>query len=244
MMVIQISPSLLEGYRQSLEGLYGMNYEKLRDYITRAYKINRYSSRGWAYHKMIEDGPERYRQLKPVKGKVKTFYQIEDWRVKKTPWTEDFNPVWSFSEEAVEPIHYLRETYSQGEPEVWADWYTRSHGYEIRVRMRLDMLDGLTIHEFKTGKSKKHFKEYFPSVQWRLNLLAAGDATKVIYHHVQLGSKNNWARLESIPLDRSLFSESDVQAMIDGLILWILDPGNEDLLERLSKKGNTSPFDF
>lgn len=240
MMLIQISPSLLETYRQVLAGEYGQDASRIREYITRKYEINQYSSRGWAYHKLLEDGPDQYRKLKPVSGKVQAYYEVEDWRVKRSPWTGDFNPVWAFSESAVEPAFKLQELYGSGIPEAWVDWLTYSNGLEVRVRQRTDLLYGQEIHEFKTSKSSGDYARYFKSLQWRCNLMAIPDATGVTYHHIQFGAGQKWARLSSFTYDRSLLDEAELKTYVDGLVSWL--QANPDLLERLVREGDNAPF--
>lgn len=255
MRVLQISPTLLETYRQVTLGVWNLTAERLVEQLTGTYQINEASSRGWAYHQLIENGGQRYKKTSldalkdsgmdyhEIKGmRFETWYEIEDWRVKKNPWSGDFDPVWRFTEKAALPGIIEHDQYAGLVHEVWVDWYTRSLGQDIRIRMKVDGLNGATIEEYKTSKMAGKYKRYHSSLQWQCYLEALQDANVVRYTHIQLGTNNDWARVNKYLFNRGDYEPRKLQEWIDGLVGWLLD--RPDLCQRLVRDGDNSPLPF
>lgn len=215
---IKVSPSLLQQWRVVRKGLYNSDTQTLIDYIVGDYKVTPAISRGTAYHKLLEDGPEKYR----APGEPERYSVFE----------RELNYTWEFTREAVEPVFHLRERYKDMVHEQWARWEVTRRGMHIVSNMRLDGIEGRTLHEHKTTGSAKYWLDYYESLQWRLNLLAEPELDAVVYHVFQLNEKNNWCKYQTFRFERYDTIEADVLAELDAFLTWLAD--FPELLPRLT----------
>ena len=173
-MRLKISPSLLDQFRVVYNELYGKGSKDLIEYMLGEFEISEAVSRGTAYHKLLEYGGDKY--LKDGK------YQV---------YERDLDRTWVFTKEAAQPALDLHSHYSKMLHETWVDYDTTILGHSVKMRMRLDGLDGLRVQEFKSTKRKPSVMDYRSSLQWRCNLLALPECQDVTYHIFQIGSRNN-----------------------------------------------------
>lgn len=222
MKTLKISPSLLDQYRSVCAGEYNKGTADLVAYITDKFVPNIHTSRGSAYHEMIEHGPDKYMHMEPVQGDIwenqggilatDVTYQVYEKELGKT---------WTFSAAAVKPIFDLRASFPDMLHEVWHTHWMESHGHPIRIRMKYDGLDGLIAHESKTTGSSKKREDYFKTVQWKMYLLANPELIQIQYHIFQLNTNNTKCTPKEFTFRPYPQLEAEVQDLLDGLVGWL-----------------------
>ncbi len=248
METLKISPSLLDQYRSVCAGEFNKTAEDLIEYIVGDYQPNIHTSRGNAYHEMIEYGPDGYMDLQPFPKPAPDAIGPPAPEVSYKVYEKALNKTWTFSAESVRPIFDLRRNYPDMLHEVWYTHWMRSHGYNIRIRLKYDGLDGLECHEFKSTGSSKKSDDYRKTLQWKLYLLANPELISVKYHVFQLGRltvKNQDKAIQKCTAKEFVFRpypemESDVQAQLDGLVGWLKT--RPSLLKKLEALEDRSPW--
>jgi hypothetical protein len=225
-MRVQLSPSLLNEYRVVYQGLYNKTSQDLVDYMVGDFEITDAVSRGKAYHKLLEYGPEQYLQ---EDGK----YHIYERSLDKT---------WIFTEEAARPAIDLYLANPGLIHEVWTDYDLYLDGFEIKIRQRVDAIDGLIINEFKTTSRKPKYLDYRDSLQWRCNLLALPQAHKVKYTIFQIGARNNWTRPVTYSFGRDSDIYTELRTYVQGFLSWVMKQEDERLIKRIEMKEDRNPY--
>jgi len=203
-MNLKVSPSLLDQYRSVCNGEYNKSTEDLVEYIVGEFKPNIHTSRGNAYHMMLEYGPEQYIKGQSVKvqNNQALMYPDEGYpEMKQEVFThyevyeKELGKTWMFSPEAVKPIYETREELAGGSHEVWDTFWMESNGHQIRIRLKYDMLLGLEAHEFKTTGRAKKWDDYRKTVQWKLYLMSNPELQAINYRVFQLNQKNTTCKM-------------------------------------------------
>lgn len=216
-MTIKISPSLLEQFRLVRAGLYNLGTDSLIEYITGEYKPNEATSRGLAYHRMLEEGTEK-------------FWTGERYEVHE----KELNRTWTFTKEAVHPIVNVRGLYASMVHEVWGHYVAQVNGITVQMNQRYDGLLGYDIHEFKTSGRSKKYSDYYDSLQWRCYMLALPDVERVHYHHFYLNPTNTWCKPEHYTFQRDETVEAFVMEHLGTLVHWLVQ--RPELIECLIVK--------
>lgn len=220
---IRIWPTLLNEWRTVRLGLYNAGPERLEESITGEFKMNAAVSRGWAYHKLLEDGPDKYAAKAPdILHGANPVFTVHEPRM---------NTAWTFSWEAVQPVYRLHEQYTGMAHEVWANMDLDLGKYRVRSNMRLDGLDGLEVNEFKTTGRSLKWVDYYGSLQWRMNLMAHPELQRVVYHIFKLDDKNSRCDYQRFVYERYIGLERDVLNEMAGFIDWV--DQRPDLLQHL-----------
>jgi hypothetical protein len=214
--MIRISPSLLGTWDNVKTGAYNTTEKTLEDYILGVFTPSSAMRRGTAYHLLLENGPERYRN---EKGE----YQI-------LVDTETF----TFTEQAARPAIELHELYTGGAHEVWGRWETKVEGEDIISHMRIDLLNGAIINEFKTSSRPKKYLDYLMSWQWKMYCLAFPDAQGVMYHNFALNTGNTDCHYSSFYYAPYADMEKDVVTALGGLVAYL--KRKPELYRALEKK--------
>lgn len=237
MLTLKLSPSLLEQYRIVRLGLYNKGPEALIEYLTGTYVKSEPASRGSAYHEMLEHGIEPYAFYWHKTGKLKhegewvpvAHVSAEEAAANKKisgPFycvlDKDINKWWYFTAEAVEPAAKLHQEYKDMIHETWIDYDTTSHGYKIKLRMKIDGLQGLVMHEHKTTGRKKKYSDYWDSIQWRCYACALPELTTIRYNIFQLNTRNTKCDTYHFDYLPDELSKTIVQQEIDGLVDWMI----------------------
>jgi hypothetical protein len=161
METIFVSPSKLEVYRRYMNAEWkgAITLEKLVDYIKGVKVWTPKMNFGTAYHKLLEDGPDKYLDYSTGKYIVHTEQMPE--RV-------------TFTEQQVEPVIYFREKYPRMVYETQHLFRVDLFGWEVVLSMIIDGLNGLEVHEQKTVDGDFNFTNYARSLQWKIYLMATG----------------------------------------------------------------------
>lgn len=229
--MLKISPTLLERYRLARQGMYNLDGSAVIEYLTKDFEMSWQASRGIAYHEMLEHGPERYAAIGPD-GEILGY---------KVPEPQ-FETTWEFEPAAVEPLQAARLEYKHMIHETWAEFDIEAAGYQVKIRYKIDGLDGLIAREFKTKSRKPKVSEYADGIQWKVYLAGMPELQAVKYDIFQLGAKNNWCKRYQFRLDRYPGIERDVQEMSEELITWLeLQPGMIELIT-MAEDRNPMPF--
>jgi len=236
--MLKISPTLLERYRLARQGKYGLDGSAVIEYLTGEFVMTWQASRGIAYHEMLEHGPDKYRWTipeneDPKDQEVKTVYLVPEPRYGQT---------WEFTEAAAQPAIDAYQEYKHMVHETWAEFDTNACGYEVKIRYKIDGLDGLLAREFKTKGSQPKVSDYMDGIQWKVYLAGMPELQAVKYDIFQLGKKNNWCKRYQFRLDRYPGIERDVQEATEELISWLeLQPG---MIDRITMAEDLNPFPF
>lgn len=218
---------MLDQYRKVFYGLYGSTGDDLRDYLVGEYVTSDAASRGTAYHEMIENSPDPYLDLST------DFYKV---------YEKDLKKDWLFHPQAVEPIYEYLKKYPGLIFETWVSHKLQIDGHEVLMRMKIDGLNGLNIHETKTTKRKPKSTDYFDTLQWRCYLLALPESPSVTYNVFQLGARNNWARTTEFTFERDPYNETTVRRYLSGFIAWCFAQDDERILDRITLKVDKNQF--
>jgi hypothetical protein len=214
---IKISPTLLNTFLQCRRGDWKMDSETLRERITGEFEMNEAVSRGWAYHQMIEHGPELFEK--------DSFYEVYEPRLDKT---------WLFAHKAVEPIFHVRNKHQQMIHEAKVSLVVEFTDFDVVMNMKIDGLDLRTIYEFKTTGRKKGFMDFYDSIQHKCYLAALPETTAVVYKVFQLGRKNDWCRMSSFVLLREGNEMQVVKSALSDMLDWLRM--NPELLDYMKSK--------
>ena len=225
-MKLRVSPSLLEQYRVVQLGLYNKTAKDLINYMTGDFVVNDAISRGSAYHQLLEFGGESF---------------LAD-NGNFVVYEKELNKNWVFTEEAASPALQLHNEYTNMLHEVWVDYNTTVLGHDVKMRMKVDGLDGLHIHEFKTTSRKPKIFSYRDSLQWRCYLLGLPESESVTYSIFQIGTRNNWTKLTQFNFERDSQSESIVQKHLSGFIDWVIRQDSPGLIDRITMKEDRNPL--
>lgn len=190
MIRISVSPSKLDQFVKFINEDYGgtITEDKLIDYLTKRPKPTQAQNLGLAYHSIIENGHKPYEFV----NSGKQFYKVVSPR-----FGEQF-----FTREQVLPSIKLKTFLKDATFEVKAKKEIRIKNYLITSRQRIDAINGLHLHEFKTTSSKyvPRYEDYYKSIQWRFYLLTMYDALRVnysVFHFQNTKSKDRLFKGES-----------------------------------------------
>ena len=220
---ISISPSLLDSYRVTQLGLFGKTGDDLANDIIGKREPNEAMSRGTAYHALIEYGGERFidRLHEPISEAP---YLIAE---------NEFGKVWKFTKECADPALQIRSTYPNMLHEMKAKHTLKLRGVEVEMRMRLDGVDGITVHEFKTKNRAPTMMEYYTALQWRCYLLPFPEIQAVKYTIFHLNDMNTTCTPHTFTFDREDGNEGCVMAYLNGFLHWLeMRPELLDYLEQ------------
>lgn len=222
-MQYKISPSILEEWRKTTIGAYGKTGQSFVDYICTPFETNEAASRGIAYHEMLENGPDAYR--------LPGGFEVKEQGLQKT---------WLFSDNAVEPIYRIRDQYPNMVFECWNDLELNIDGFDILIKMRLDGLWGLELHEFKTTGSysiaaqKSDGTGYLQSLQHKVYLYSFPLLKKCKYHIFQLNKDNTDCKYHCFEYLRTGKEEAEVKHHIGNMMSWLSD--KPEVLKKLEYK--------
>ena len=218
---ISISPSLLDSYRVTQLGLFGKTGDDLANDIIGKREPNEAMSRGTAYHRLIEEGGNEF--LKSDIGGV--FYLVPE---------RELNTVWQFNEQCAIPALQIRSTYPNMIHEMKARHTLKLRGFEVEMRMRLDGVDGITVHEFKTKNRAPSMMDYYTALQWRCYLLPFPEIQAVKYTIFHLNDMNTTCTPHTFTFEREDGNEGCVMAYMNGFLQWL--EMRPELLDHLEQK--------
>ncbi len=148
------SPSKLETYRlyrnEEFNGT--ITKESVIDTVLGVKKFSKKMSFGTAYHEMLEHGVEPYEA-----GQV---YSVD-------VDGDDF----IFQQEHVQPIIDFRNKHPNTVYECWLPFVIKLGNTNVRIRSRVDAIEGNVIHEFKTSSRGADVSHFERSCQWKLYTL-------------------------------------------------------------------------
>jgi hypothetical protein len=229
---ISISPSLLDYYRVTQAGLFGKTGDDLANDIIGKREPNEAMSRGTAYHRLIEEGGEKFLVqdaiINPFDGgeiKEDIWYKV---------WEPEFGTHWGFKAEAAAPALQIRSTYPNMLHEMKARHTLKLRGFEVEMRMRLDGVDGITVHEFKTKNRAPAMMEYYNALQWRCYLLPFPEIQAVKYTIFHLNDMNTTCTPHTFTFEREDGNEGCVMAYMNGFLQWL--EMRPELLDHLEQK--------
>lgn len=253
-MKIKISPSLLEQFRLWRAEKFNINADRIRNYILGEFKWNDAMSRGSAYHALLEHGGERYKDVKTggavhlfstewdsyEKEVVDKFIKIPDETITYRVHEPEMGKTWTFSKEAAQPALDLHEGYKKMTHEVWSQLELEVDGYTVFMRIKMDGIDGLNLHEFKTTGSAKKALDYYESIQWKVYLAAQPELADVTYHIFQLNKGNTKCKYYSFTFPREQGLIETIRNEISVMIPWL--EGQGDLLPSMEFIKDYNPY--
>ena len=241
-MRIKISPSLLEQFRLWRAEKFNITADRIRDQILGEFKWNDAMSRGAAYHELLEHGGEPYeKHLTSTQGSLSFGdYASPDFNVEYHVHEREMNKTWKFSQEAAQPALDLHGSYRTMTHEVWSELELEVNGYSIFMRTKMDGIDGLRLHEFKTTGSAKKALDYYESIQWKVYLAAQPELVDVTYHIFQLNKPNTKCKYYSFTFPREQGLIETIRNEISIMIPWL--EGQEDLLPAMEFVKDRNPY--
>lgn len=164
--VLKISPTTLENYRTCYMGRYGKTVEDFIRNLDEPWVRSEAQSKGEAYHKLLEHGPDPYREL--CADGVR--YRVND---------PQMNIDWMFSEQQAAPALRTWSDHPDLQREQWARLIIDLDDYYVQMNMRTDAMSESVIWDYKTTGSKYAPKKetYYESVQWPLYMMRYDLAT-------------------------------------------------------------------
>lgn len=152
-----LSPSKVEQYRLYRDGEMNefITKESVVDTIMGVKTFTTQMNFGTAYHEMLEHGVEPYY--------VGPFYEVQ----------VESQKFW-FNGEHVQPIVDFRAQHPDVTYECKLGFTITLGKLNIRVRSRVDGLEGNVIHEFKTSSRKIDVARFERSCQWKMYCLGIG----------------------------------------------------------------------
>lgn len=170
---LKLSPSKIETYRKYLVEEYAgtITAEKVIASIKGEEQWSKQATFGSAAHLVMQFGAEKYLD-KDEKSKTFGKYVIKDHDMPEAV-------ILTYSE-----IELFDKFHVDHPNMVWeskAVLVLNVDGHEVTINMRIDGMEGLTIHENKTGKNDLDFDFFEASFQWKCYLLATL-ANKVEYN--------------------------------------------------------------
>jgi hypothetical protein len=211
-MKFRISPSALESFRNYLVGnyeLWGKTQADLKSDLIGVFTGNHATSLGTAVHAIIEG-----QEFEEQDGIVSYF-------------DADMKLSWKFSDDAKLQILELRDWYKLATHELAIRknlWLT--DGTAIEMNMRIDALEGYLVTDFKTTKSKKSWKDYTDSIQWRCYCMALPEVSEINYVVLEF-KHNDPSKVQTACIRRSYtyYPEPDnnkqVLELLERFIIWV-----------------------
>ncbi|NJO28545.1 MAG: hypothetical protein HC874_14145 [Richelia sp. SL_2_1] len=200
---LKISPSILDQWRCYMDGEFNgkVTEQDVINYLEGVKVGNQAVWLGRAVHSMLENTPEKYRM--EAYGEVFYFYNEHNFDI-------SLNPL------EVEPLIEFCNAYPHLAYEIpdIKRFVNTVLGYEVMYSLRIDAVEPLVLHEFKTSSSwsKPEFEFYERSMQWRLYLMAYPDAKCIkyhIFHFTGSGLKKTCERF-----DFTFFRSPDIEARV------------------------------
>lgn len=176
--ILSISPSKLETFRKYYtEAMNGfITEEKVIDSITGRTPWSDKMVDGTAFHKMIEFGPDRYR------NGDKYYVPVSD----EVAGHEDI----VFEERHAKVARDYRSTIPGAVFEVNYAHKFDFQGYKIVMNMKMDAMWGMEVHDQKTTDKDPKVDSYEESLQWKIYLIATF-AKKFQYNIFRFHRKND-----------------------------------------------------
>jgi hypothetical protein len=237
---ISISPSLLDSYRVTQAGLFGKTGDDLANDIIGKREPTEAMSRGTAYHRLIEEGGQKFYKEIP-NGKYVSFsddsgglLQVPEKHIEYHVPEIELQKIWTFSEQAAAPALKTRADYPNMLHEMKARHTLKLRGFEVEMRMRLDGVDGITVHEFKTKNRAPAMMEYYNALQWRCYLLPFPEIQAVKYTIFHLNDMNTTCTPHTFTFEREDGNEGCVMAYMNGFLQWL--EMRPELLDHLEQK--------
>jgi hypothetical protein len=195
-MKIKISPSLLQEFADTQNGKFeGTKYEKTNetfiDYLMGDYEPNIHTSRGTAWHAILEEGASAQSVLINPEGLPPGQY------FKKHE--EEMGVDWYFGADLIAFAKRWEAATDLMTYELRNCLELKTPGFEVYILMKCDALNIGTLHEFKTSQSNKGWSDFLDSLQWRLYLMAYPDVEFVMYHIFKMPR----IKPEAFPVDLS-----------------------------------------
>lgn len=164
---LKLSPSAIESFRKGR--LFNRTNEELIEGLTGEFRGNDYTSIGSAFGSVLQFG--------------ETVGNWDDEETLFEVYEGEQSKLWAFDAAAMEAAHAFRQFYKPLSYEVRGELEYESLGHQVYSPLRVDAVQGATIHEFKTTTSSHtpSFEDFERSVQWRAYLLAFPNAQRVIY---------------------------------------------------------------
>lgn len=155
-MYLKFSASLVEQFNCFYLGKYNesITQQAIIDYISKPHFDNNFTSRGTAYHKLIEQGPDEFMTDNGL-FEVKSDNNLE-----------------IFSMDEVKPIYEFLNKYPGGVFEAPAKLDLKVNGFDVKIGLKIDYIHGLNVHDFKTTSRQPDLSNYETSLQWPLYLMA------------------------------------------------------------------------
>ena len=231
--VIKVSPSILNEFAQFKGGSYekwGKTQEDFRQYVLGEYSPNPATSRGTAVHSILEGKPG---YMVPILIGNHSLQAHETYCVKE----KEMGIIWQFTQKAHDTILDYGKRYAHAAHEIPDTIRIELAGATVYMNMRLDCLDGLELHEFKTSSKPKKYADYYDSLQWRCYMMALPDVQKVNYHVFQMpeaipGNIIADVKTYSFTYPREANNDATVLTWLNELTAWVLD--DSEMFAKLS----------
>lgn len=211
---IKISPSLLQKWNDIQKGRWNTTLADLEDYILGTYKPSLAAMRGTAYHKLLEEGPDKYLR--------QNGFQV-------TVEEHDMRETFFFTKEAADPAVALYNAF-EGQmtaSEAWLSKEFEVEGQQVISWMRTDLIEGDTIHDFKTSSRPKGWLDYLDAYQWKFYLSAVPEAREFRYHVFVLTEDRKQKNLftncqySTFSFERTDRLETDILGEMAGLVRYL-----------------------
>lgn len=195
-MHLQISPSQLETFRKFYEEVFdGMVTEQdVIEAVKRRTSYKPEMGTGEAYHKVIEQGHEKFH---------KPDIAINHYEVPVQIWYEEkrieVTEIFTYAE--LLPAIRYREKHKGLIFEVPNHWNFEYGEYQVTIEMRMDAMHGNYVHENKTVYSSWKMEGFENSLPWQIYLVSA-DSPRITFNIFEILSK----REEDIQRRVSCFS--------------------------------------
>jgi len=207
---LRISPTLLNEYASFINGDYeawGKTQADFKEAVVGARVTNVHFSRGTAVHAIME-GVELAEN-----GQV---------------YESELDVTWQFTPDVIHSIRQYASTCDKAAHEVPLCEWIETPQADVAMFMRLDCLDGLTLHEFKTSTREKKYSDYYNSLQWRCYLNALSDVDVVQYHIIQLPHVDPAKVLDNVKIysyeyRREADNKQRIMQYLIPLVKWVLE---------------------
>jgi len=207
---LRISPTLLNEYASFINGDYekwGKTQADFKEYVVGIRTPNVHFSRGTAVHSIME-GVELAEN-----GQV---------------YEPELDVTWQFTPDVIHNIRQYASTFDGAGHEIPLLEWIETPQADVAMHMRLDCLDALTLHEFKTSSKEKRYSDYYTSLQWRCYLNALSDVDVVQYHIIQLPHADPAKVLDKVKIysyeyRREADNKERIMQYLTPLVKWVLE---------------------
>lgn len=205
---LKISPSTVESFRTCRFGMYGKTMNNFVDGLSQPWEKTMAQSRGDAYHKLLELGPDPFAHTDPHNGSK--YYKVPE---------PEMKTVWTFSEAQARPAIETFERHPDKKHEVWGRLNLEFTNYKLYMPLRVDALQAPAIWDYKTTASEPKKTRYQESVVWPLYMMAFPDCTVFRFRVFQLGE--NDCKQTDFLFDKDPARERSALTWLTGLVDFI-----------------------